>query len=81
MKRRRIDPVWRARTNETRTGVMAALRAIRGGEIEEEEVDKLQNFCPFALALMEIEGPEKWSLAKINAEIMSLKLENKTEGD
>jgi hypothetical protein len=37
-------------------------------------MDKLQNFLLFSLALMQMEGPKKWELAKLNAEIMSFSL-------
>jgi len=67
-----IDPYWRAQVDATRTGMMKAIRSIRSGEIDEAEVDKLQNFCLFALALMQAEGSKKWALAKMNAELMSL---------
>ncbi len=69
---KKIDPVWRAKVDATRAGVMQVLRDVREGEVNEEEVDKLQNFCLFALALMQAEGPKKWELAKLNAELMSL---------
>jgi hypothetical protein len=39
--------------------------------VNEEDVDKLQNFVLFALALMLMEGDKKWARAKINAELMS----------
>jgi len=67
-----IDPYWRAQVDATRMGMMKAIRSIRSGEIDEAEVDKLQNFCLFALALMQAEGSKKWALAKMNAELMSL---------
>lgn len=52
---------------------MGVFRKIRAEEpLDEEELDKLQNFCLFALALMQAEGPRKWELAKLNAELMSL---------
>lgn len=76
MKRRpKVDPEWQARVDAARAGVMQALRDIRTGTIAEEDVDKLQNFCLFALALMQMEGPQKWALARVNAEIMSLNRE------
>jgi len=69
---KKIDPYWRAKVDATRTGVMKTMRDIRAGEVDEDSVDKLQNFCLFALALMQAEGPKKWELAKLNAELMSL---------
>jgi len=69
---KKIDPHWRATTDATRTGVMKTLKSIRDGEVDKDELDKLQNFCLFALALMQAEGPKKWELAKLNAELMAL---------
>lgn len=68
---KKIDPVWQAQVDATRSGVMQVLHAIRVGTVDEEELDKLHNFCLFALALMQAEGPKKWALAKVNAELMS----------
>ena len=81
MKRRRIDPAWQASVDANRAGVMSALRAIREGIVDAEEVDRLQNFCLFALALMQMEGPQKWALAKLNAEIMSLQHADRLGGE
>ena len=67
-----VDPYWRAQVDATRTGVMKAIRSIQAGEVDEAELEKLQNFCLFALALMQAEGSKKWALAKMNAEMMSL---------
>jgi len=51
---------------------MSALRAIEDGSIDAEEFEKLNNFCQFALALMQMEGSKKWARAKLNAELMAL---------
>lgn len=66
------DPQWQAQVDATRMGVMQAIRAIQSGTIDEIELEKLQNFCLFALALMQAEGSKKWARAKLNAELMSL---------
>jgi len=65
------DPVWRAKVDALRVGVMRTIKDIRGGYVNEDDMDKLNNFCLFSLALMQAEGPKKWELAKINAEILS----------
>lgn len=70
--RRHSDPVFQSRVDHTRAEVMRTLRDIRAGYVNEDDVDKLQNFCLFALALMQMEGPKKWALAKMNAELMAL---------
>jgi len=72
--------VWQAQVDAVRSGVMAALRDIRAGTVDELELDKLQNFCLFALALMQAEGPKKWALAKVNAELMSMMKGGDNEG-
>ena len=69
---KRVDPYWQAKVDSTRTGVMKTIRAIKAGEVDEQDVERLQNFCLFALALMQAEGSKKWALAKMNAELMSL---------
>lgn len=73
MKKYKVEPLWQAQVDATRVGVMQVFRTIRANEpVEEAELDKLHNFCLFALALMQAEGPKKWELAKLNAELMSL---------
>lgn len=64
-----LKPNW---TTATREGVTQALRAIEDGSIDAEELEKLNNFCQFALALMQMEGSKKWARAKLNAELMAL---------
>lgn len=71
MKRHK-DPVWQAKVDHTRRESMRVIRDIRQGYVNEHDVDMLQNFVLFALALMQAEGPKKWELAKLNAELMSL---------
>lgn len=80
MKRHR-DPVWQARVDHTRSEAMRVLTDIRRGFVNEHDIDMLHNFVQFALALMQAEGPKKWELAKLNAELMSfLKEDNRYEG-
>lgn len=66
------DPVWQARVSHTRAEAMRTLREIRDGTVAEEDLDKLQNFVQFSLALMLMEGDKKWARAKVNAELMNL---------
>lgn len=68
----KYDPHWQAQVDGTRIGVLKAIRSIKAGEVDEVELEKLQNFCLFALALMQAEGSKKWARAKLNAELMSL---------
>lgn len=69
----RAEPTreWQATVDHTRREAMRTIRNIRQGNVNEEDVDKLQNFVLFALALMLMEGDKKWARAKINAELMS----------
>jgi len=73
--RHALDPEWRARVDATRKGAMNVLRAIQAGEVDEVQLDMLNNFVQFSLALMQMEGPKKWARAKVNAEIMALQRE------
>lgn len=66
------DYEWRVTVDHTRKGAMAVIRAVRAGEVDETQLDMLNNFVLFSLALMQMEGPTKWARAKLNAEIMSL---------
>ena len=65
------DPLWRTKVAHTRKEAMRTIRNIRAGDVNEEDLDKLQNFVQFSLALMLMEGDKKWARAKVNAEIMS----------
>lgn len=69
--KRNPDPEWRARVDHVRREAMQTIHDIRTGAVDADQIDKLQNFLLFSLALMQMEGPRKWELAKINAEIMS----------
>ena len=70
--RRHANPLWQAQVDHTRRKAMAVIADVRKGLVNEDEVDMLQNFVQFALALMQAEGPKKWELAKMNAEMMAL---------
>jgi len=70
-KPKKYDPNWEAVINGYRIGVMRVISSINKGEVEEIELEKLNNFAQFALALMEIAGPEQWTRAKLNAELMN----------
>jgi len=64
------DPKWRTTVTHTRKEAMRTIRNIRAGDVNEEDLDKLNNFIQFALALMLIHGEKSWARAKLNAEIM-----------
>lgn len=65
------DPAWRANVSRTRKEAMRTIREIREGSVSDEDLDKLNNFVQFSLALMLIHGEKSWARAKVNAEIMS----------
>ena len=67
----KTDPHWQATIDGYRTGIMGVIESIKQGEVDALELDKLNNFAQFSLALMQISGPEKWARAKLNAELMS----------
>jgi hypothetical protein len=69
-KPQKYDPHWQAVIDGYRIGVMGVISSINKGEVDELELEKLNNFAQFALALMEISGAEKWERAKMNAEMM-----------
>jgi hypothetical protein len=70
-KPKQVDHDWEAQINGNRIGVMQVLESIRKGEVDEQELEKLQNFLQFSLALMQLSGPTKWAQAKMNAEMMN----------
>ena len=80
MKRHR-DPVWQARVDHTRREAMRVIGDIRRGFVNEHDMDMLNNFVQFALALMQAEGPKKWELAKLNAELMALMYTTREDND
>jgi hypothetical protein len=69
MPKPKVDHNWEAQINGNRIGVMQVLSSIRKGEVDEQELEKLQNFLQFSLALMQLCGPTKWAQAKFNAEL------------
>jgi hypothetical protein len=71
MPKKKIDFDWEAVINGNRIGVHQVIESIRKGEVDEQELEKLQNFVQFALALMQLSGPTKWAQAKMNAEMMN----------
>ena len=80
MKRHR-DPVWQARVDHTRREAMRVISDIRRGFVNEHDIDMLNNFVQFALALMQAEGPKKWELAKLTAELMALMYTTREDND
>jgi hypothetical protein len=70
-KQKKIDFDWEAVINGNRIGVHQVIESIRKGEVDEVELEKLQNFVQFSLALMQLCGPQKWAQAKLNAELMN----------
>jgi hypothetical protein len=68
---RKEDYDWQAIIDGNRIGITNVIRGIRNGEVDELELEKLNNFVQFALALMQLSGPDKWARAKMNAEMMS----------
>lgn len=75
--KRQADLEFQVKVAHTRAEAMRVLRDIRRGYVNETDMDSLQNFVQFSLALMQMEGPKKWALAKMNAELMSLMREEK----
>ena len=65
------DPIFQSKVDVSRKESMRILRDIRSGYVNEHDLDMLQNFIQFALALMQAEGSKKWELAKMNAELMN----------
>lgn len=76
-KPKKPDYDWEAVINGNRIGVMQVMASIHKGEVDEEELEKLHNFVQFALALMQLSGPQKWAQAKMNAEMMNYLKEQK----
>jgi hypothetical protein len=71
-QQKKIDFDWQAVIDGNRIGVLRVIENIRKGEVDEIELEKLNNFVQFSLALMQLSGPQKWAQAKLNAELMSL---------
>jgi len=70
-RNRKDDYDWEAVINGNRIGISKVFDSIRSGEVDELELEKLQNFVQFSLALMQLSGPDKWARAKMNAEMMN----------
>ena len=70
-RNRKEDYDWQAIIDGNRIGISNVIRGIRNGEVDELELEKLNNFVQFALALMQLSGPDKWARAKMNAEMMN----------
>jgi hypothetical protein len=70
-RKRKDDYDWQAVIDGNRTGITNVIRGIRNGEVDELELEKLNNFVQFSLALMQLSGPTKWAQAKMNAEMMN----------
>lgn len=77
-KFKKTDFDWQAVIDGNRIGVSQVMDNIRKGEVDEMELEKLQNFLQFSLALMQLSGPNKWAQAKMNAEMMNY-LKEKTQ--
>lgn len=76
-KPKKSDYDWEAVLNGYRIGVTRVMASINDGVVDEEELEKLHNFVQFALALMQLSGPQKWAQAKMNAEMMNYLKEQK----
>jgi len=68
---RKEDYDWQAVIDGNRIGIAKVFESIRSGEVDEIELEKLQNFVQFSLALMQLSGSTKWARAKMNAEMMN----------
>lgn len=79
MPKKKVDFDWEAIINGNRIGIAKVFKSIRNGEVDEQELEKLQNFVMFSLALMQLSGPTKWAQAKLNAEMMMYLKETKND--
>ena len=71
LRNRKDDYDWQAIIDGNRIGITNVISGIRNGEVDELELEKLNNFVQFSLALMQLSGPDKWARAKMNAEMMN----------
>jgi hypothetical protein len=62
---------WVAMQLASRNGIARTLEAIRNGEVGEDELNKLNNFCQISLMLMERSRASDWEVARRNAAIAS----------
>ena len=69
---RNKDPVFQHLVDHNRTEAMRVITDISRGYVNAIDLEKLTTFVQYSLALMQLEGPKKWALAKVNAEIMSI---------
>lgn len=76
-KLKRADFDWQAVIDGNRIGIASVFDSIKNGVVDEQELEKLQNFVQFSLALMQLCGPNKWAQAKMNAEMMNYLKERK----
>ena len=67
----KIDLAWQSKVAVFRRETMRVIREIRQGDVNEADLDMLQNFVQFSLALMLIHGEKSWARAKVNAELMN----------
>jgi len=77
MPKKKVDFDWEAVINGNRIGIHQVFESIKTGQVDEQELEKLQNFVQFSLALMQLSGPQKWAQAKMNAEMMNYLKEEK----
>jgi hypothetical protein len=77
MPKKKVDFDWEAVINGNRIGIHQVFESIKNGQVDEQELEKLQNFVQFSLALMQLSGPQKWAQAKMNAEMMNYLKEEK----
>jgi hypothetical protein len=77
MPKKKVDFDWEAVINGNRIGIHQVFESIKNGQVDEQELEKLQNFVQFSLALMQLSGPTKWAQAKMNAEMMNYLKEEK----
>jgi len=54
-----IDPLWQTKVDHTRREAMRVIREIQSGAVSETDLDMLNNFIQFSLALMQMEGSKK----------------------
>lgn len=71
---------WEITVDHVKKEAIRTIESIRNGCVDLDDLDKLQNHLMFSVALMKMQGPKKWELAKIHAKIMSMEIKKqKTE--
>lgn len=73
------DPEWDRKVGFLRFHVMRTIGNIRAGAVEEEDLDKLNNYVLQSLALVERSGAKAWAAAQLRAEYVSLIDESSTK--